>query len=208
MKRTKISILFVLCFQIASVYAQESPKTLFDFLGSEKTEEQHLGWFVNPEIRSFINPSSFSDDQSVLIGGKFGLLLNHSFYIGLSGYAKTSKLRYVEGNNTTGLGMGYGGLFIGKTFWANHLLHPRLGLTGGYGGASEYKVVNDIRGANHSVGYLFLEPELGLEVNISTMTRLTMGVTYRFVDASNFDVIPKNELNGLSFNVGVLFGNL
>ncbi|MCL3781030.1 hypothetical protein EMN47_11605 [Prolixibacteraceae bacterium JC049] len=196
-----------LCLITSSAYAQDRPKTLLGFFQNEG-KEQHVGWFIHPEIRKFYNKANFSDDTNVLVGGKIGLIMNHSFYIGLSGHAKTSKLRYVNDDSTIGVGMGYGGLFIGKAFLGDKIIHPRLAISCGYGGASEYPLKNNVRGANRSVGYLYVEPEAGLELNLSENIRFAFGATYRWLDASNFAHLSKDELNGLSLNFGVVIGRL
>ncbi|QZT38466.1 hypothetical protein K5X82_06105 [Halosquirtibacter xylanolyticus] len=207
MKRKLISVFALISLYLISfkLEAQESQKNLMGiFTGGEAVH--HIGWFMSPEVRSFYNKSQFKDNKSLLVGGKLGLMINHSFYFGITGYAKIGDMRYEKQETTVGVGMGYGGLFIGKSFLFNEIIHPRIGLSGGYGGSSEYLMKDNVRGANHVAGFMYIEPELALEINISNHVRLVTGATYRIVNMSNFELLSTGDLDGLSINLAIVFG--
>lgn len=202
----RITIILGLLLMFNHIKAQES-KTIMDLFNNEK-EEIKVGWFVQPEYRNFFNSDDFDNEHSNIVGGKIGLLINQSFYVGLSGYTKTNKLRLKTDESTIGIGYGYGGVYVGKSFFKSSILNPKLALSLGYGGASEYVVHNYYKGANHVAGFVFAEPEVSFDLNISQHLKLNLGLSYRFINMSNFELISTGDLDGLSVNIGFIIGSL
>ncbi|MCT4636419.1 MAG: hypothetical protein N4A72_01825 [Bacteroidales bacterium] len=178
---------------LVSAVKAESIKSLINI------DSVSTGWFIGAKYRSFFNSSKFNSSNSNVVGGEVGVVLNRSFYIGVSGFAKTGSLRFDKNGGTIGVGYGYGGLYIGKSFMHNSIIHPSVSLCTGYGGASEHY----LRGANHVAGFFFIEPTLNIEVNISSKVMFVSGVTYRYADTSNFYYLNSGDLNGFSINAGI-----
>ncbi|MCP4219020.1 MAG: hypothetical protein GY765_30580 [bacterium] len=99
-------------------------------------------------------------DSTLLTGMNFGLTFNNKFSIGLAGYGKA--------DSPAGL-PGYGGFTLGYTFAHKKLLHLRVvalfGSGDGYNG----------------LFYVF-EPEVRLELSVSKVVMLGLGVSKVFTD--------------------------
>jgi hypothetical protein len=105
MKRTLVVLLLSV---LAASTAFSQQETLIS------NENLTLGGYFSPVVKF----SSVHDNLGVFVGGRGGLILNHSVAIGFGGYGLAS---YVEALNRGPLGerymeMGYGGLDIEYIF--------------------------------------------------------------------------------------------
>lgn len=200
-----IKILVTACFLFFNLIVQaQNTSSLLQLMGSD---ELKTGWFIKPQYRSLVNDDKLNEKYSEVVGGEIGLVLNSQIYVGLSGYAKTSRLSFNDEFTTYGVGYGYGGILLGYTPFPNKVIHPYFGVIGGYGGAREYNFENYRKGLTQNVaGFYYLEPEVNIEVNFSKMVRLSLGARYRFVNTSNFIKVEKGMLNGIGFQAGIVVG--
>jgi hypothetical protein len=54
--------------------------------------------------------------------------------------------------------------------------------------------------------FIFAEPKINLELNISRVFRLGVGVGYRIISNSHIDRLDNNDLSGLVVNCNLKFG--
>ena len=164
----------------------------------------------------------------LLFGAKACAIFNSSFSIGLAGYGllPTAKTAFdcpipgheIEKNNNYWSG-GYGGLFLEYISASNRLLHLTANALIGCGRIT-YKNVNsffnsnyflDKRNFEHPSSIIFvLEPGVAIDLNMTKYSRLSFGVSYRYVP--NFklkyedELVPDTFFNGFSANLVFKFG--
>lgn len=57
-----------------------------------------------------------------------------------------------------------------------------------------------------SDGFIYVEPGIKLEINLSSYIRLGTSVTYRITSALNLNSTPDDAFNGIATKIGVAFG--
>ncbi len=199
MRRFSITLL-ILALLATTACAQRT--TLFS------SDEFSLGGYFSPVVKF----SSVHEDLGVFVGGRGGLIINHSFAIGFGGYGLAS---YVKALNRGPMDerymeMGYGGLDIEYVHNPNDLVHVSFSTLIGGGGVlfnerhweSDYRDDRD-RDVN---GFFIVEPAVNLDLNVTSFLKTSVGASYRFVSGLNSAVSTNSELSGtsvmLSFRVG------
>jgi hypothetical protein len=199
MKRIAVYII-TLFLGIQGLTAQQ--KTLLSGDGTT------LGGYASPVVKF----TSIHDDLGVLVGLRGGLIINHSFAIGLGGYGLASNVNAMNPGpfGERHMEMGYGGLDIEYIINPMEIVHFSFHTLIGGGGvlfnerswAEEYWHPYD-RKTN---GFFIVEPGANLDMNITTFLRASVGASYRFVSGLKSDVSTSNKLSGpsamLSFRVG------
>jgi hypothetical protein len=158
--------------------------------------------------------SIIDDEQSVLFGGRFGWLANHSIGIGLGASGFINEYHYEPTlNRDVFLAGGYGGLYIEPILFPRSPIHIAFPVLFGAGGISyvskESEYNNNL--IEDSEAFLIIEPAAELELNLTKFFRFAIGASYRFPTA--FDVglsgTPKasaESLKGMSYTVSFKFG--
>lgn len=199
MKRIGISMLLIMVL-FASASAQQ--KTLIN------SDNYSLGGYFSPVVKF----TSVHDDLGVFVGGRGGIILNHSFAIGFGGYGLAS---YVDALNRGPLGerhmeMGYGGLDIEYIINPHELIHFSVSTLIGGGGvlfndrnrSSDYWDDHD----RNVDAFFIVEPTVNVDLNVTSFLKTSLGASYRLVSGLNSDVSTSSELSGasvmLSFRVG------
>lgn len=141
------------------------------------------GGYGAPEIKA----TTLAGDGVVLAGGEAGWILAHSLVLGAGGYTTlTNVVAPASLQAPTGdarLGLGYGGIRAAAIFADESRLHGVFGVLVGGGSAwSE----NGHASIHRLDGFLVIEPELNLELNVTHFLRVALGGGYRF--AANGDV--------------------
>jgi hypothetical protein len=169
--------------------------------GRSSGEQQTL---ISGEIESgggggpIIKISGVSDIFCVLVGGRGGWIINHTFMVGGGGYGLVSDV-FISGNK---LNMEYGGLYAEYIFNSDALIHFTVGSLIGIGTAHYDPEGSDSR------SFFVLEPEANVELNVVTFFRICAGVSYRFaIGASGPAGLNDAALSGLSANLFLKFGH-
>ncbi|NJM17212.1 MAG: hypothetical protein HC896_19155 [Bacteroidales bacterium] len=132
------------------------------------------------------------------------VILNHGLAIGLSGTGFITAEPYIE--NETGdyyLAGGYGGLLIEPILFPKFPIHLALPVTGGFGGLQE-GIDNDLNPneidliPGETSLFMYVEPGLEMELNVTRFFRLAFGGYYRHTTAIDISNVPANVLNGFS----------
>jgi hypothetical protein len=186
----------------------------FQLYGQEQTlagnGEMSSSGFGGPVIKY----TQIKDKPGVLIGGRGGWIINHTFVIGGGGYGLVTQIEadYLFHNDKTYLNFGYGGLELEYIIQSDNVLHFTVYTLIGAGGIN-YKD-NHGNDCNNYYDWSFsndeffvLEPAINIEVNITSFFRLNTGVNYRFISGVNFDTIKNEDLSGVSGTLTLKFGS-
>jgi hypothetical protein len=166
------------------------------------------GGLLGPEFKV----SDTYDDYGLLIGLKLGGIVNDNFFIGLAGYGLTTKSTFHSDGLRLRVGMGYGGLAMEYTIMGKKALHFSIPVLVGVGGYTFYEenddpFWNDYNDVDNTVAFI-VEPGVNVELNITKFLRFSTGVSYRYVTATQLDVldISNADLSNLSYNASFKFG--
>ena len=199
MKRFGVALLIAM-LAVTSSFAQRN--TLFS------SDEFSLGGYFSPVVKF----SSVHDNLGVFVGGRGGLIINHTFSIGFAGYGLAS---YVEALNRGPYGerymeMGYGGLDLEYIHNPNDLVHLSFHTLIGGGGVlfNERKWRSDYwdNRDRDVYGFFIVEPGVNVDLNVMPFLQTSVGASYRIVSGLNSPVTTNAELSGpsvmVSFRVG------
>jgi len=194
-----LSIITIILISTSQLFSQE--ETLIG-----NGEVSH-GGFGGPVIKF----TQVKGEPGVLVGGRGGWIINHSFVIGGGGYGLVNK---IEANNDflglrPYLNFGYGGVELEYIIQSDKLLHFTVCTLIGGGAVSyrehlwddswdEWDSPND--------AFFVFEPSAGVELNIISFFRVNAGVSYRFISGADFDDLKNKDLAGVSAFLTLKFG--
>lgn len=191
----KYTIIFLLVLSALPVFAQE--QTLIN-------GDIESGGFGGPAVKI----TSINGENTVLVGGRGGWIINHTFVLGGAGYGLVTN---VNANKTDTIHkfieMGYGGLDLEYIASSDNLIHLSLGLLIG-GGCIGYKDENDDEFNYHRsmTGFFILEPGVNANLNVTHFFRIACGVSYRYVSGSQSSLSTNSGLSGPSAVLTLKFG--
>ena len=192
---------------------------IFDFsFAQEETligngEVTH-GGFGAPVVKY----TEIKGEPGLLVGGRGGWIINHTFVIGGGGYGLVNDieannyLTYAPWENKPFLNFGYGGLELEYISQSNNLMHFSVYTLVGAGGVSYRNSLwdNNEDGWNNwsspSDAFFVFEPAANAELNVIDFFRINAGVSYRFISGVNFDNLKTSDLGGLSAVLTLKFG--
>jgi hypothetical protein len=196
-------ILFVISVILCSqLFAQE--ETLMG-----NGEISH-GGFGGPVIKY----TQIKGEPGVMVGGRGGWIINHSFIIGGGGYGLVKDIRsdaIIPGIYTMPyLNFGYGGFELEYIIRSDKLIHFSVySLIGG--GAISYRSemwddnVWDNWNPSNDAFFVF-EPAANVELNVINFFRINAGFSYRFISGVNFNEFKNSDLAGPSATLTFKFG--
>jgi hypothetical protein len=162
------------------------------------------GGFGGPVVKL----GSFNGETGVLVGGRGGWIINHSFIIGGGGYglANDVKARTPGPNGDRYLNFGYGGLELEYIWEPNRLTHYSVLMLIGAGGLSwrDDNVRMGITPENDD--FFVLEPEVNFTVNVTTYFRISAGASYRLISGVQSGASTNADLSGPSGVLTLRFG--
>jgi len=115
---------------------------------------------------------SLGGNFGVLVGGRGGWIINHTFVIGGGGYGLASDIK-IDGND---LQMDYGGFELEYIWRSDSVLHFTIHM--GIGGGK----VEMIDPVYNSDKFFYIEPTFNGEVNLLKFFRINAGIGYFWVD--------------------------
>jgi hypothetical protein len=185
--------------------------TLLALAGAAAAQERTLvggkvehGGFGAPAVRF----TQINDQFGVLVGGRGGWIINHTFVIGGGGYGLANK---VEANAPDSvITFGYGG---GELEWiinSDDLLHFTVYALVGAGGITIQEDFWDNGGNNggdhHGDGLFVGDLTANLELNIATWFRVNFGAGYRLVSGVEIPGYSNSDFGGPSGHLTLKFG--
>lgn len=196
-------LLFVIMLFAFPVLAQE--QTL---IGSDEVEHGGYGAVV-------VKFTSVNDDLGVLVGGRGGWIINHTFSIGGAGYGLVNNVRA----NSVGpfgqefVDFGYGGLDLEFIANSDDLVHFSVHtLIGGGAAGFRYGFGDDnwdwdSSDGNHRFDAFFvIEPGVNIDLNIIKWFRVSLGAGYRHVSGLSSGVTTNADISGPSGTLTFRFG--
>lgn len=199
-------LLAVLLFCAACVSARAGEQTLF-------SRELEHGGYGAPVVRF----TSIKSESAVLIGGQGGWILNHTLVIGVGGYGIVTNHSLLapldDGKTITrNMNLGYGGLFLGYIAGSDRVVHPTIQLLIGGGTVEPRDRKYDEWDQTHNRddddydGFFMMEPQAGLEINMTTFMRIELNASYRFVNGIEKYGLTESDIDGLSGSLVFKFG--
>ena len=162
------------------------------------------GGFGGPVLKI----TEINDETGIMVGGRGGWIINHTFVIGGGGYglANDIKAKDVISVQKLYLDMGYGGLEMEYIINSSRLIHlsfhTLIGAGGinyeGRGGRFDY---NDDPDA-----FFVAEPGANVMLNVTEFLRVGVGVSYRYINGVDLVGLKDTDLDGASANLTLKFG--
>jgi hypothetical protein len=216
MKKISTFVL-ILGLGLTQINAQDNEiRTLF-----KGNTEVRIGGYGGFEMKSTQLDRNFS---GLLLGMRGGMIVNDNFLIGAAGYGllPTKKVNYPtfghETENNLYLTGGYGGLFFEYIHHSDRMFHLTANTLIGCGGVSLTRGWNNNNNIfdntlKHPSSFVFvIEPGVALDVNVTKMFRMSLGISYRYAPNFNLqyegkDILPSTAFNGLSVGLTFKFGS-
>jgi hypothetical protein len=179
---------------------QEANKTLL-------SGKLHNGGYGAPVVKV----TSLVGQAGVLVGGRGAWVIGHSFTLGAAGYGLPTRVEAPDearGSATkTALALGYGGFQVGYIFLPREIVHFSGALLIGGGGVAVLDRSQSEWQAMHSAAVFVLEPEVGVEVNITPLIRGAIHFSYRYMSDSTIPGLSSGALSGPSAGLMLAFGS-
>ncbi len=208
----RISILLaalLLCLATITAFAQEALplkqekdeiKTLFRV----DKERLTIGGYAGFDAKY----AMFDKSWNLMTGIRGGILFNHSYLIGFSGYGLmyNRSVKGITGKNLVwdeDIETGYGGLLMEYHFFPKKVVHFSIGTIIGTMGIV-FEPLYDYR--NIYVTNFIVEPELAFYVNIFRHLRLSVNCSYRFVPGLHKRGITGGDYSGFSVGASIQGG--
>jgi hypothetical protein len=164
------------------------------------------GGFAGPVVKF----TEINDEFGVLVGGRGGWIIDHTFVIGGAGYGLVNDIEAMP--STLDWGMGYGGLELGYILRSHNLVHLSVQALIGAGGVG-YRDKDhwDSWDGDEWDGDAFFVAEPGVNVilNVIENLRMGLGASYRYVngvDEDEIDWTSDSDLSGPSMVLTLKLG--
>jgi hypothetical protein len=179
--------------------------------GAETLQKTKLesGGYGAPEVRM----SAVSGEAAALMGVQGGWILAHSLTLGIAGYGLASWVdaprEAQAGVSDARVNLAYGGMRVGFVFAPERLLHVTTAIL--VGGGVTALVEDPADGSDSTIvrsHTLFaLEPEIGLEMNVTTFLRVCASTSYRYLSDSGIAGLSASKLSAPAAGLAMKFGS-
>ncbi|GJQ61925.1 MAG: hypothetical protein SCALA702_09780 [Melioribacteraceae bacterium] len=193
----KIVILIVFLFS-SMLFAQQ--ETLL--------RDGHIehGGFGGPVVKF----AQVKGEFGLLVGGRGGWLINHSFVLGGGGYGLTNNIKTdinINGS-TRRVQYGYGGVYLAHFFDPYKIVHVNIGLLIGAGATniSDGDYFDNEGTFDNSDSFFALEPEVSLDLNVTSFFRVGAGISYLYVSGVDRYGLEDSDFSGPSLFLDFKFG--
>jgi len=184
MKKNLLILIFLVLIIPFSAFAEE--KTIIG-------DGIDHGGYGGPVVKFM----SLGGDLGVLVGGRGGWIINHTFAIGGGGYGLASDIK-IDGND---LQMDYGGFELEYIWRSDKVVHFTIHM--GIGGGK----VEMIDPVYNSDKFFYIEPTFNGEVNLLSFIRINAGVGYFWVDdIEGMPGLSSSDVRGITGTIVFKFG--
>ncbi len=192
----KTAIILVTCVMVTPVLAQQ------ETLISGQLEH---GGYAGPVVKF----TTINNDWEVMVGGRGGWIINHSFVLGGGGYGLVTDVEaeHIDQRGDVVLELGYGGGMLEYVGYPNELIHYTVSLLIGGGGVNYVREITNTRLYTDADAFFVLEPEVNFMVNITTHFRAGVGAGYRLISGVDLAGLSDSDIGGLSINMVFKFGD-
>jgi hypothetical protein len=170
-------------------------------LATESSEQYRPDTLVHGSIESngygapVVKYSSVGNSDGLLVGGRGGWVINHSFVLGGAGYGLATNYQLPSDRLT----FGYGGVMLEYITEPESLVHLSFDTVIGGGGVGT-------KGGGTSNSVFVLEPEIDAILNISASVHAGLGVAYRMTRGVHLAGLSNSDLSGVNGTFMVQFG--
>lgn len=192
----KTVIILVTCVIVTPVLAQQ------ETLISGQLEH---GGYAGPVVKF----TTINNDWEVMVGGRGGWIINHSFVLGGGCYGLVTDVEaeHIDQRRDVVLELGYGGGMLEYVGYPNELIHYSISLLIGGGGVNYVREITNTRLYTDADAFFVLEPEVNFMVNITTHFRAGFGAGYRLISGVDLAGLSDSDIGGLSINMVFKFGD-
>lgn len=203
----------VLMFSLIGLYAiaQDDNSKMETLFGDGPTT---YGGYGGPRVAY----TQFDGQDAWLVGGRGGVVINHSFVIGGAGYGIVNSPSFlnIEYEGTTYpkayLEGGYGGMYLEYILMPNKIVHLSFPVLVGAGGLLYAETSAASAGGNFeetiitNTSFFVVEPGVEVELNVVRFMRVSAGISYRYTKGVELPNTPTNAFNSLSGSISLKFG--
>ncbi len=205
-----IMISFALLVPAIAQEKNTSEETIFG-----KSNKTVIGGYGAPDI---LFTQMKGNEFGVLMGGRGGVIINHSFVIGGGGYGLVTNhtVEYRLGNNlavNTRLMLGYGGFHFAYIFAPKSVFHLTFSMLIGGGGAGTVRQLRheeDIEDWGDNIietsGLFVFQPAFGAELNMTKFMRIELTAGYRLISGTDLLKVSDADLSGFYLGLAFKFG--
>jgi hypothetical protein len=164
--------------------------------------EIESGGFGGPVVKF----GTFNGETGVLVGGRGGWIINHSFILGGGGYGLTNNVRAktLGPNGERYINFGYGGLELEYIPQSDKLVHLSFMVLIGAGGVGWR---DEEFGHNSEDDAVFIvEPAVHATLNVTSSFRISAGASFRVITGVSSNVSSNASLSGPSAVLTFRFG--
>jgi hypothetical protein len=160
------------------------------------------GGFGGPMIKV----GQIKGEGAILVGGRGGWIINHTFVLGGGGYGLVNEIKIKEiGGTNYYLAYGYGGLELEYIHDSDNLVHYTIHTL--FGGGSLNLRTRSFDMDNRQGDLFFIvEPGASIDFNVTSFFRFGVGASYTFVSGVNFENLQNSDFGGLSGVITFKFG--
>ena len=191
---------------------------LITFISESAAQEETLvksdtesGGFGAPVLKY----TSIYGQNALMIGGRGGWIINHSFVIGGGGYGTVTEVDAPEGIfpelGPLDLKLEYGGFELEYILNPKSLAHFSFYILIGGGSIKFSKDAGSHDEGDHTVGpddFVFvMEPAINGEMNITDWFHINAGVSYRIITDVEQEQLENSDFSGVTGNLTFKFGS-
>jgi hypothetical protein len=149
-------------------------------------------------------------EPAVLVGGRGGWIIDHSFVIGGGGYGLANEINsdFNPLQFPTYIHFGYGGLELEYIIASDQIFHFTFySLIGGGGINLTHDFDEDWDDDDYGTdGFFIFEPAANIELNITSFFRINAGTSYRVISGINHFDFSNSDFDGFSAVFALKFG--
>jgi len=154
--------------------------------------------------------AQMNGEFALLVGGRGGWIIDHSFVIGGGGYGLVNNIRVdrLDDGSAPRFDLGYGGFEMEYVHHSRKLMHFTIcALIGA--GSVKYRDEDlwDLLFDDSEDVFFIAEPSANLMLNVTTYFRVGIGASYRFVTGIELEGLDEGDLSGPSANLLMKFGD-
>jgi len=154
--------------------------------------------------------NNIKGEFGLLVGGRGAWVINHSFGLGAGGYGLTNNIKtdiMINGKQRR-IQFGYGGVFLEYVMNSHRMVHFTLStlIGGGVVTLSDGDYLDNEGSFDNTSPFFALEPEAGIELNITTFFRINAGVSYLYINGVDKFNLTGDDFSGPSAYLIFKFG--
>jgi len=162
------------------------------------------GGFGGPVVKFGV----FNGETGILVGGRGGWIINHTFILGGGGYGLTNNVnaKMLGPNGERYVNFGYGGLELEYIPQSDKLVHLSFMMLIGGGGVGWRDEDMAVGHNSASDAFFIVEPAVNATLNVTPFFRISAGASFRMITGVNSSVSSNASLGGPSGILTFRFG--